>query len=105
MLYSLTSIVSAVGDDAVAVFKTAELCDLRDVLENMRYDRAVFLRDLIHASDMLLGDHKNVNGSLRVDILKRKDLFILINLCRGDLTRNYFTKKAINTITSFLIPL
>ena len=50
---------------------------------------------------MLLGDNENVNGSHGIDILKGKNVFVLVNLCGGDLSRNYFTKNAIHNKNPF----
>lgn len=52
---------------------------------------------------MLFWDHKNMDRSLGVDIVKCEDLVILIDLLRWDLSVDYLTKQAIHNFYPFFI--
>jgi hypothetical protein len=92
MLYALASVVSAVRDKTIALFKSLCRRDLRDALEDMRNVLAVLCSYLVKASDMHLGDNENMSGSLGVDITEREAHIVLVYLTRGDSTLNYFTE-------------
>ena len=51
-----------------------------NLFKDVRYDLAVILRYHIYAFDVRLGDHEDVNGRLRCDIVKREYLIVLISL-------------------------
>jgi hypothetical protein len=92
MLYALASVVSAVRDKTIALFKSLCRRDLRDALEDMCNVLAVLCSYLVKASDMHLGDNENMSGSLGVDITEREAHIVLVYLTRGDSTLNYFTE-------------
>ena len=100
MLYGLTSVLSAVIYNAVAVRKSHKLRDLRNSLENACDLNAVISGDHIGTANMRFRHYKNVNGRLGIYILERVNVFILIYLRRGDLTRDNFTKQTIHNFTS-----
>lgn len=96
VLDALTSIISAVSDDTIAVFKSGFGGDPRDHLENMCNDLAVFRRYSIDRGDVGLRDYKDVYRGLRVDVVKCEDGVILISLFRWDVSRNNFAENAVH---------
>ena len=96
VLYRLATVLAAVIDDAVTVCKSQICRDLGDRLKNLGYAYAVLCRYLIGAADVSFGYHKNVNGSLGVYILEGVNVFVLVDLGRGDVSVDYFTKQAIH---------
>lgn len=96
---ALSAVLADVGDYAVAFFESFSRCYFRDALKNMRYNRAVFLGDLVCRAYVALWNNENVYGCLRVDVAEGKDAFILINLCGGDISRYDLTKNTIHIVT------
>ena len=92
VLDRLTAILTNICDNSVAVFKSACLCNRRDSFKNCAYPRRVFGGDSVGGFDVTFGNDKHVNGSLGSDVLEGIDLFVLIYLCGGDLSRDYFTE-------------
>ena len=92
VLDRLTAILTNICDNSVAVFKSACLCNSGDRLEDRADPRGVFRCNCIGRLNVAFGNDKHVNGCLRVDILEGINLFILVDLCGGDLSRNYFTE-------------
>ncbi len=92
MLDRLAGVITAVGNDTVAIFDAGFLCDHRDLFKDLCDNGAVTFVDRIHAADMLLGDDENVNGGLRIDILECEHIVVFINLGRRDISRNDFTE-------------
>jgi hypothetical protein len=56
------------------------LCDLGNVLKYLADNGTVFLGNIVNRLDMRLGDHKNVNGCLGIDIIKSEDIVVFIYL-------------------------
>ena len=93
MHYTLTAVLSAVIDNAVAVLKSADLCNLWDLLKDTCNICTVLLSDGIGTTDVLLRYDKHVNGCLRRNIVESEDVLILVYLLRGNLPCNYFAKQ------------
>ena len=51
---------------------------------------------------MLLGNNKNMHGSLRLYVIECNNLIIFINLCCGNFSIYNFTENAIHINTSFI---
>ena len=102
MLYRLAAVLSAVGDDAIAVFKPARGGDLRYRLENVRYGGAVFGRDIVSRRDVRARDDENVHRRLRIYVAERINIFIRIYLLRGYLPRDYLTEQTVHDPISLL---
>ena len=80
VLYRLTSIVSAIGDDTVATRKTLGCSDFWNSLKDRGYVCAIFRIYCICGRNMNLGYRKNMYGSLRVYITESINVFVLIYL-------------------------
>ena len=63
---SLSCVLAAVVDYAVAVFKTKLFCYLRNDREDMSHSICVVLCYLVYTADVLLRDKQNVYRSLWV---------------------------------------
>lgn len=74
----LASVCAAVGDNAVAVRNARFFCNGGDLLKNVRNDGGVFAVYFVNARDMRFGDDEDVNGCLGGNVIKGKDLFVLI---------------------------
>ena len=80
---SLTCLGAAVGHHT-EIGQAQLLGDLADGLKALGHHSGVFRGDLAAGGHMLLGDHQEVGGCLRVDVIEGVDGFVLINLLRGD---------------------
>lgn len=96
MLDRLASIGTAVGDNAVSAAKIFSLGDLGNSLKDLCNESAVFRADLIDRRDMYLGHDQNMYGCLRVYITESIDVFVFIDLGRGDITLDDLAEKAIH---------
>ncbi len=54
--------------------------------------------DLCHRRDMPLGNHQEVDGSPRLDVMKSKNLFVFIDPLRGNLASDDFAEKAVRIV-------
>ena len=91
----LASVRAAVGDNAVAVRNARALCNNGDLFKDVRNDGGVFAVYFVNARDMRFGDNEDVNGCLRRDIVKRKDLFVIIRFFGWDIAVYYLAKKTV----------
>ncbi len=98
---ALTAVLTAVVDNAVAVLKSAQLCDLGNLLEDACNAGAVLLGDGVGTADMSLWDDEHVHGCFGCDILEGVDVIVLKDLVRGNLPCDYFTKQTIHFYSSF----
>ena len=80
VLHGLTSVLAAVIYNTVSVCQFHYPGDLWYRFKNLCHVDAVFCCYLICATDMSLGNHKNVNGSLRINILECIYVFVLVYL-------------------------
>ena len=98
VLHGLAGILADIGDHAVAVVQANFLGQLGDHGKDMAQQGTVLLSQGSGTLDVLFGHNKKVHLGLRVDIVKRHDLIVLIQLVRGDLalgeefTRDDFIK-------------
>ena len=92
MLDALTTILSNVSDNTVSVFKTASHRNLGNSLKHRADRRRIICIYAICRLNVLARNNKHVNGRLGIYILKCVDLFVLVNLGRWNLTRNYPAK-------------
>lgn len=81
VMHCLTGTFTAVVDYTVAVVESLFLCDHGNDLKDVSNDGTVFGSNVIAPFDVFLGDHENVNGSLRRKILECNDGFVFIYLC------------------------
>ena len=77
--HALTRLLADVGDHAVAL-DAHFFCHLGDDLKDMRDHGAVLGVDAGDGRDMRLGDHKEVRGSLRRDVVEGVAQLVLIDL-------------------------
>jgi len=101
MLYCLTTVLSAIIYNAVTVCQAKGGSYLGYRFKYLRYVYAVLRRYFVRATDMSLGNNENVYRCLRIYILKGIDVLILIYLCGGYLSIDYFTKQAIHIFHPF----
>ena len=94
VLDRLTAILTNICDNSVAIFKPASLGNFGNCLEYCLNTARVFGGYSVGGFDVTFGNDKHVNGSLGSDVLEGIDLFVLIYLCGGDLSRDYFTEQA-----------
>ena len=80
MLNRLTTVISDVADYAISIRKFEFSGNLRYNGENVRDRAAVLLAYLVDGGNMLLGNYKAMNRSLRIYVKKGVAGFILINL-------------------------
>ena len=80
MLYALAAVLTAVGNDAIAVLKSEFLCHSRNRLKNLCHVQAVFCRDCVRAVKMLLRNKQHVHGCHGRDIVERVNVLVLVNL-------------------------
>ena len=101
--YRLARILAAVVDNAIAVCDAGSFCNLRQCLKELSDHGAVCGIDLVCACrNMRLGDHDNMHGRLRINIVERIYLRLLIHLFRGDVPAYDLTKQAIHIRLPFL---
>ena len=91
----LAAVFPAVVDDTEAVHQTLLPGDFGNCLKALGYIERVVLIDAPCAADVLLGNHQNVHGRLRIDIPKGKNVIVLIDLCAGDLSGDDPAKDAV----------
>ena len=102
VLHGLTCLIAAVVDDAVIL--AAKVCaDLGDSGEAVSHHRSVGLVDLAGAADVLLRHHKEVDGSLRLDVIEGVAEIVLIDLLAGDVTIDDGAEQTIVTHRSYLL--
>lgn len=95
VLYRLTPVLSHIGDDAVAVFQTAQTGDLRKTGQDMRRDGGVFLRQGIDRGNVLLRNNENMRRSLRRNVTEGEAHLVLKNARRGDLATHDLAKQTV----------
>ena len=82
----LVTIVAVVGEKPIATFldthHTRNGTDGTEEFGNLRI-RSLF-REVIHRYVRNLGNHEHVDWSLRIDVVKRENVFVLINFVAGD---------------------
>lgn len=100
MFYGLTSVVTAVGDDAIAVGNACRFGNFGDLFKDFGYDCAVVGGDTVNRRNVLLGNHENMNGGLRIDVVKCEDFVVFIRFFGRNLTRNDFTENTHKLIPS-----
>ena len=92
MLDRLTSIGTAVGDNAVSAAKIFSLGDLGDSFKDLSNECAVFSSNFIDGRNMLLRHDENMYGCLRIYIAESIDVFVLIDLRRRDISLDDFAE-------------
>ena len=83
--HALTTVYTAVVDNAEAILKALRLCDLCDRLKTFRNVYRVFAVDIQSAGDMLLRHDEDMDGRLRIDIAEGEYIVVLIDFAAGDL--------------------
>ena len=78
MLDGLTSVLTAVVYNAVAIYKSQLGSYLGNSLEHVGNLDTVLCGDFISTADMVLRNHENVHGSLGIYILEGVNVFILL---------------------------
>lgn len=78
MFYRLAGVVSAVGDNTVSVFDSCGRGYLRDFFEYICHNGGIIARYFIHRRNVCFRYHENVNGRLRIYIVKGEYSVVLI---------------------------
>lgn len=58
----------------------------------------IVCRDLRHRRDMALGNHEEVHRGPRMDVMKRENFFVFVDLLRWNLASGDFAKKAVRIV-------
>ena len=91
----LTSVGTAVGNDAVTVANACAGGDQGNVFKNVSNFSTGFFRDIFNGVHVHFRNDKNVDGGLGIQILESENLVIFVNLGRGDESCCDFTKNTI----------
>lgn len=106
MLYRLASVRAAVRDNAVSAGELFALCDLGDGFKDLRDDRAVLRSNFVNGRNMLLRHYEDMYRCLRIYVAESVDVFVLIDLRRGNLTLDYLTENAVHhSAQTVILPL
>ena len=92
VLDRLTTVLADICNDSVSVFKSASRGNLGHCLKDRLNAARVICGDSVGRFNVAFWNDENVNGSLRSNILEGIYFFILVYLCGGDLSRDYFTE-------------
>ena len=85
MLYRLAGISTAVCDNAVSAAELFALGNLGDSFKDLGYERAVLRSYFVNRRNMLLRYDKDMYRCLRIYIAESINVFVLIDLRRGDI--------------------
>jgi len=95
VMYGLACVVSTVGDNTEAAVEILGLCDRGNGLKALADQNGILGSNFTGRVDMLLGDDKNMGGSLRCYVTEGIDILVLIDLGGGDIPCDYLTKEAV----------
>ncbi|HEY6409883.1 MAG TPA: hypothetical protein VIY29_20685, partial [Ktedonobacteraceae bacterium] len=93
---SLAGIRANVGDETVAALTESHFRS--QFISNYKQHSqrgAVLLRQVSHGGDMSPGDEQDMMWSLRIEVLKRYDFFILVHNFTRYLSFRYFAEQAV----------
>jgi hypothetical protein len=97
----LPTILAAIDYQSITRFRTAQLASHgADDAMQMPHKCVVFITGIFQADDRFLGDHQNVDGSLRVDIVEGKCQFIFVDNLGRDFLPNDFREYRLHAIDS-----
>ena len=102
MLDRLTSVLTAVGDDAIAVGKACRRSDLGDCLKDAGDRRAVLCVYTVCRGNMLLRNDEDVDRRHRMDVVEGVYGVILVDLGGGDGALDDVAKNTAHGVDSFL---
>ena len=100
MFYSLTSIVSTVGDNTIAVGDACGFGNFGNLFKYFGNDYAIVSVDTIDRGNVFFGDYENVNGGLGIDVVKSENIVVFIRFFGRDFSRNDFTENTHKLIPS-----
>ena len=92
MLHRLATVLSAVGDDTVAVYEAFGGGDLGDDLKDAGHVGGVVSGHLVGGGHVDLGNHEDVGGGHGRDVAEGVHHLVLVHLGRGDIPRDDLTE-------------
>ena len=95
MMHGLTGIVTTVGNNSEAFFKTMFGRHFLNDSEYLRQHRAVSRFWLSQPGDMFCWNRQQMHWRLRVDVSEDNDVFVPVDNLRRDFTRYYPAKQAL----------
>ena len=95
---SLSCGTATVVDYTESILQIIFLGNFCNGFKNLCDQMAVGGVDHIGSADVFFGDHDSVKRSLGIDVVKSEYVFVLVNFGTGDISCDYFAKKAIHVI-------
>ena len=102
VLDRLTAVLTAVGDDAVAVHKPLGGGDLRDHLEDAGHVAAVLGIHLVSRGHVSLRNDEDVGGSHGGDVAESVHQLVLVHLGGGNIPRDDLAENAVHMKIPFV---
>ena len=91
MIDSLSAVAAAVRNNTIAFFQAEFLYQLADHSVNVSEQRGIAVRQLVGRNNFLLWNYQNVDGCLRIDIVKcYTEIVFVDDLCRDFLIDDAF---------------
>ena len=98
----LTTVCTGIYKDTKAPFRVRTAALLlrqpRREREHVAQQARVLWLHLGHRRDVLFRQHQEMDGCARMDVVKGKDLIVLVHLARGNLAGNDFAEKAVGVV-------
>jgi hypothetical protein len=91
----LTTMLTMVHDQSKSIFEPQHPGNLSGLEQQVSQQSLIRGLGVSHSSNGLLGNHQNVNRSLRVNIPEGQYLFVFVNDVSRNLTRNNFLKQGL----------
>jgi hypothetical protein len=95
MIHLLPPHTAVIDNDPEAIIETLSAGDRPDHAKEVPHQITVLRTDIIEIGHMQLGDEQDMDWRARVDVVKRKDVVIFMNLARGYLAAHDPTEDAI----------
>lgn len=96
-----------IENNSEPVFQSIVFTNFSNNIHQFPHKKHIFFFYFCKIFDMFLGNNKNVNGGLRIDIVKSKNFLIFINnICRN-LSFYNFTKNTVlraTSLTNLILP-
>ena len=86
MIDRLAAVLATVRNDAIAGLKIQQLCNFVDLDQQVAGNHVVIFGQRVNVLDLLLGNQKNVYGSLRLHVVECDAQVIFVD----DVGRNFF---------------
>ncbi len=95
MRHGLPSAILAIHDQAIAIAKTERLGQPYSDDVEVPHQIAIGFRYVCMGGNDLARDEQDVNGRLRIDVMKRHAMLVFVNDSRGDLLLNDLQKNVV----------